>query len=99
MPFLPCHYTEDLLNVSYRRPKYFAGIYLDKNRKASLRVYSFRVRRNQKNPVYNAHTYLLEKNKVKMYSKDDVIFCYSRAKNYHQDFIDYIKEYPNLFSL
>ena len=99
MPFLPCHYTEDILNVTYRRPKDFGGIYMDGNRKASLRVYSFRVRRNQKNPVYEGHTYLLDKGKVKTYFNGDLVFCYARAKDYHQDFIEYIKEFPESFSI
>jgi aminoglycoside 3-N-acetyltransferase len=99
MPFLPCHYTEDTMNVSYRRFKDFGGVYVDKNRKATLRVYSFRVRVNQKNPVFGGHCHLLEKKMVKTSIKNNVVFCYSRARDYNQNFIDYIKEFPDLFTL
>ena len=99
MPFLPCHYTEVSLNVPYRRLKDFGGVYMDKDRNANLGVYSFHVRRNQKNPVFEAHTYCIEKNMVKSYLKDDVLFCYARAKDYHQYFIDYIKKFPQLFDV
>jgi len=97
MPFLPCHYTEVLMNVPYRRIKDFAGIYLDKDRDASLKVYSFHVRINQKDPVFAGHAYLIEKNLVKSYLKNEVVFCYARAKDYHQYFMDFIKKFPELF--
>ena len=97
MPFLPCHYTEAFMNVPYRRIKDFAGIYLDKERNASLKIYGFHVRINQQDPVFAGHAYMIEKNMVKSYLKNDVLFCYARAKDYHQYFIDYIKDFPELF--
>lgn len=99
MPFLPCHYTEVQMGVSYRRIKDFAGIYLDKERKASLKVYNFHVRQNQKNYLFEAHSCMMKNNSVKSYLKNDVIFCYARAQDYHQYFIDYIKEFPEQFSI
>jgi aminoglycoside 3-N-acetyltransferase len=99
MPFLPCHYSEVQVKVPYRRIKDFAGIYIDKKRNANLKVYNFHVRVNQKNPVHEAHSYLIDNNFVKSYSKNDVLFCYSRAKDYHSNFIDFIKNNPKLFAI
>jgi aminoglycoside 3-N-acetyltransferase len=98
MPFLPCHFTEALMKVPYRRLKEFAGIYLDKNKHASLRVYSFHVRDNFKQrPVFDGHSYMIAHNQVKSHYVNEVQFCYARAKDYHQYFIDFIKKFPELF--
>lgn len=97
MPFLPCHYTEVQMEVPYRRVKDFAGIYLDSKRNTSLKVYNFHVRKSKLNPVFDGHSYMIENNLVKSYLKNDVLFCYARAKDYHQYFIDYIKENPKSF--
>ena len=63
----------------------------------SLKVYNFHVRESRKNPVFDGHSYMIENNLVKSYLKNDVLFCYARAKDYHQYFIDYIKEDPRSF--
>jgi len=99
MPFLPCHFTEVEMNVPYRRVKDFAGIYLDINRIPSLRVYNFNVRVNHKNPVYEAHRYLMEQNFVKTYLQKNIPICFARAKDYHAFFVDYIKKFPQYFDL
>ena len=98
MPFLPCHFTEVSMNVSYRRNKDFGGIYLSEERKPELKVYGFPVRVNQKNPVFEAHIYLMKKDKVKTHIENDAPICYATAKDYHQFFIDYINEFPDLFT-
>ena len=97
MPFLPCHYSEVLANVPYRRIKHFGGIYVDKNRNAKIEVYNFHVRINKKDPVYQGHIYLIENGKVYCETHNGVRLCYARAKNYHKGFTDYIKEYPKFF--
>ena len=98
MPFLPCHYTEVIANVPYRRIKHFGGIYVDKDRNAKTEVYNFHVRVNKKDPVYGGHSYLIETGKVKCLKKKQVPLCYARAKNYHKDFTDYIKKFPEFFN-
>lgn len=99
MPFLPCHFTEIKMKVPYRRVKDFAGMYLNRKREASLKVYDFHVRVNQNNPVFEAHASLVNDDLVKSYIKNDVTFCYARAKDYDQYFIEYIKMNPNLFAI
>lgn len=97
MPFLPCHYSEAHMNVPYRRIKDFAGIYVDSNRNVSTKVYSFHVRNNSKDPVYEGHTYLVDQQKVKTHMVSNVPICYARAIDYHEDFTDYIRQYPDRF--
>ena len=99
MPFLPCHYTEVVANVPYRRIKHFAGLYVDKDRNAKIEVYNFHVRINTKNPVFAGHSYLIEKEKVKCFTKKETPLYYARAEDYHEDFTDYIKKFPEFFDI
>ena len=99
MPFLPCHYTENVMNVSYRKNKNFSGMYTHLDRVSETKTYSFSVRLNDKNPVFRVHQNLVKLEKVNTYNKNNILLCYSRAKDYHDMFIDYIKKEPELFSI
>ncbi len=99
MPFLPCHYTENIMNVSYRKIKNFSGIYTHLDRVPKIKTYSFPVRLNDKNPVYGVHQSLVYQKEVNTYNKNNILLCYARAKDYHDMFVNYIKKNSELFSL
>ncbi|MBC7804120.1 MAG: AAC(3) family N-acetyltransferase, partial [Candidatus Parcubacteria bacterium] len=101
MPFLPCHYPETLLKVSYRRPKMFSGIYVDEAGQAGIRTYGFHVRqvRDQPSPVYPAHVMQFERGFVKERVHQGMSLMFAHAREYHESMLDLIRENPGLFEL
>ncbi len=100
MPFLPCHYPETLMKVTYRRQKLFSGIYVDAEGKAALKTYGFCVRhkRDKEIPVYPAHKMQQQMGVVKETSVLGLALQYSDAQSYHDSMIEIIKKNPEMFS-
>ncbi len=99
MGFIQSHYTEFLMKVPYRRLKHFGGIYLDKERKASVRVYNLNVRinTNREDLMSSAHVYMVREGTVPSHSANGVFYTFARTQDYHRYLTSYIESFPHLF--
>lgn len=99
MPFLPCHYTEELEGAGYRRQKLFGGVYVDRDRRPSMRTYTLNVRkdRDRQAPIFATHVMQAEDGVVKTLHIGPAQVNYSRARPYHESLRALMAHHPEMF--